>query len=357
MKVENLAGVAPFLIDPAAIGDLPLRACREVARQRRLAGYYDQTTLACFRQALRRGGNAGDLVAYLSFRRDMGEVLHPRYVPLLRPLMPRLGPRGWLESFNLLAEATGEVQRMAFHLRPVGKHLRELSPPLMASLAHQGRSQLTPFSSGQIALMEAQDERRVEFAQAIKGTEQLCVVGNHAGLSGMGLGHAIDDHDCVVRFNQFVSPHSRVKDIGVKTDVWVRAPGFTPHDIVFNGRWVVLSGPDLRYRLTNWQVVRPLLEQGKPLLTVPLEIWRDLVGYLAAPPSAGLLLLAWIRRLRHHGLRGVSIAGFQRGDGDEGRYHHALPDHPPGQRHNWKRERALLAEWVWVDGALWLVKG
>lgn len=331
------------------------RRCREWAGQRKLDGHYDPLTLAAYRQALRKSGQAGDLVAYLSFRRDLGLRLNRHHLPLLLGVLPRLGPRAWLESFNLIVETMGEARALPMHLGPLKKRLCEVSPPLAAHLSHAAFVRNSPFLRGLAKLDKAQAARRAGFVNYLNSVKSLCVVGNHSGLIGSGLGPDIDAHDCVIRFNQYRSAASNPGDVGEKADVWVRMPGVARENIDFRGRWVVISGPDLRYRLSNWHAVRELLERDVPMLTVPLDTWRDVVAKLAAPPSAGLLFLAWLRQLRGEGLKGVGIAGFQRVEEQTASaYHHAIPGKQAGHRHNWPLERGLLAEWVRRDGARWL---
>jgi hypothetical protein len=221
-------------------------------------------------------------------------------------------------------------------------------------LAARGFVRKSPFLAGLAALARDQQARRAAFADDLRSAPSICVVGNHAGMTGSALGEKIDAHAYVVRFNQYRSAHTQSCDLGEKADVWVRMPGVERTGIDFSGDWVVISGPDLRYRLSNWEVARALLERGTPMLTVPIEVWRPLVERLAAPPTAGLLFLAWLKQIRPEGLQNVGIAGFQRSDEAGVAYHHAIPDKRPGPRHNWQQERRILAQWVECDGARWL---
>jgi hypothetical protein len=330
------------------------RQCREWAVGRRHDGLYDLSTLAGFREAWRKSKQAADLVAYFTFRRDLGMPLHRHHMPVLLAVLPRLGPRAWLEAFNLIEEAMGLGHPPPIHLGLLKRRLCEVSPPLAALLSGATFVRKSPFLSGMARLDREQEARRAAFSDHLRGVGSLCVVGNHSGLIGSGLGLEIDAHDCVVRFNQYRGPDSDLTDIGVKTDVWVRMPGVAREHIDFHGGWAVISGPDLRYRLSNWRAVRDLLERNVPMLTVPLDVWRDVVAELAAPPSAGLLFMAWLRRSLPHGLRGVGIAGFQRVMDKAGAYHHAVAGKQPGHRHNWPLERALLEGWAEKDGARWL---
>ncbi len=163
------------------------------------------------------------------------------------------------------------------------------------------------------------------------------------------MGEKIDAHDIVVRFNHYRSATSRLEDTGRRIDVWVRAPNLNIIDLAENpmADWIVLSGPDIRYKLANWEPLKPHLEAGRQILTVPLDIWRTLVNELQAPPSAGMLLLAWAIRLTGSPA-GITVAGFQSAINPvliRQAYHQALPQQRPGRRHNWAGERKLLNRW------------
>ncbi len=164
------------------------------------------------------------------------------------------------------------------------------------------------------------------------------------------MGEKIDAHEIVVRFNRYRSDRSRPEDTGQRTDVWVRAPDLRHADSPDNpaAEWIVLSGPDIRYQLADWTPLVPHIEAGRRMLTVPLVTWHALVKELHAPPSAGILLLAWIIELTGS-TAGITAVGFQSADSPIGvrqPYHHALPRQRPGHRHNWAGERALLSRWM-----------
>ena len=134
-------------------------------------------------------------------------------------------------------------------------------------------------------------------------------------------------------------------DIGDRIDVWVRAPdlsGFAPSP----PPWVILGGPDPLFQLSEWDAISSLHAQGAKVLTVPLATWQRAVETLGAPPSAGVMLLAWIGEILG-GHDDVSAAGFQvrADDVEPGAYHQALRKHIASSRHRWPVERRLLARW------------
>lgn len=200
------------------------------------------------------------------------------------------------------------------------------------------------------AAHQAMLDRRQAFADWLasrRATGGLCLVGNAAGLRGSALGAHIDAHAAVLRFNRWQpaaadgTAVSRL-DVGNAWQVWVLAPDLRqapPPGL----SWAMFSGPDPCVALARWPQAQSLEQHGVPVLTVPLAVWRALVRELRAPPSAGVLVLAWLRELGA-GWQGLSSAGIGWGATPQGR-HHLLAGHGAGRRHRWDAERALLQRW------------
>jgi hypothetical protein len=187
----------------------------------------------------------------------------------------------------------------------------------------------------------------MEFTDLVRQTAAgsgICVVGNAGRLRGGGLGAFIDSHALVVRFNRFRSTTSADADIGSRVGVWVISPVFSgpPPPSV---KWVVVAGPDMQYRFQSWKRLLPALSAGAAVLTAPLPPWRRLVARLQAPPSAGLQVLFWLRRLLGS-WKGVTAVGFGLTAAGTRAYHHADRRQQPVRRHNWEGERGLLDEWI-----------
>lgn len=304
---------------------------------RRRKGYYDGTTARRFGSGWKKSGNPGHLLAYALFRRDLGERLPGRLVGPLTDALPRLSPAQRRLALGLIAERSPEV-------------LAVLPAAMLADGA--GMPSIAPFctdeseaSSGAAKIHREQDAWRSEFARDLRRAlagDGVAVIGNAAGLLNSGLGGAIDSHEMVIRFNHFMGASAPVRDVGGKIDVWVVAPGYDgplPESV---GR-IVMTGPDMRYRMADWSRFMPLVERGVPLLTVPLDIWRTLVRQLEAPPSAGVLVLSWLHAL-NAGWEGLAMAGIGSGIG-KGRYHATLSRHVASSRHAWQREADLVRAW------------
>jgi hypothetical protein len=221
-------------------------------------------------------------------------------------------------------EGAGRMAPLAFWARQLGD---AAAPPWLARLEERQRGWRAAFA----------DLLRKSRAKGI------CVVGNSGSLRGAGHGDWIDAHDLVVRFNRFRCEESSTADIGSRIHVWVAAPGFPgspPEEVA----WTVITGPDMRYRRQNWELLRDRLEADRPVLTVPLEVWRALATRVCAPPSAGLLMLAWIKAL-FGTWGGISTVGLGVATSQGTPYHHADPNQKPVARHNWEAERILLGQW------------
>ncbi|HWH73659.1 MAG TPA: glycosyltransferase family 29 protein [Methylibium sp.] len=309
------------------------------ARWRRDRGRYDRATLIGYWAAWRASGSAPALLRLATFRRDLGRPLPGRWIAPLRDAAPALAPNVRRLALGLLAEAAP-----ASLVTMPPQALADAAVRIPA-LAARGPAPCTPAARRLAQLHDEQADRRAAFADWLarrRDAGGLCVVGNAATLRGGTLGTAIDAHAAVLRFNAFRGDADPV-DIGRRTDVWV-AKGDYRGERPAGIAWAVHSGPDPRFRVVDPETLALLAGEDTPVLTVPLAVWRTLVRELEAPPSAGLLTLAWLRTLLG-GWEGLHCAGIGGGLGPGGRYHAAIAAKPPGRRHAWAREQALLARW------------
>jgi len=276
-----------------------LQALKQQARGFRQAGYYNIATLWVFRQCWRISGTIDDYIHYLAFRRDLGYPL----TALQHQRLQRWPQTLWQQLFWPLR------QRHANRLR---------------------RRLLNPVNTGQAELHH-------RFQHFLQQHTHVQIVGNSANLLHQDHGNAIDLAPVVVRFNRCFSDATNVSDTGQKTDIWVCAPDFKHPAIV--SQWCILTGPDM----LEWLPHPPhSLSAQANMLSVPLSIWRKLVGTLGAPPSAGILVLAWLTQLAPNVPR--FVLGFNHTNTGE-QYHIADPTHQAVTRHNWTAETQLLRQW------------
>jgi hypothetical protein len=304
---------------------------------------YDSHTSELLRRAAVASPTAKNQLAYLRFRRDLGLLPEPEAAASLLDALPRLSGAALRQACNLLCECGRPDDVLAAIPRTVLRKMAPNSPPIARALgdgnAQEPARRLADFHDSQEAWRRA-------LANAVRQHRgSICVVGNAGSLVGARLGGTIDRHALVSRFNHYRSASTDDRDVGGRTDVWVRAPdlrGFAPPGLP---TWVVLSGADPRFQIASWSPVLTLLEAGVRVVTLPLSTWRPLVARLAAPPSAGLLYLAWLVELLEHP-GSITVAGFQLEEPRAGAaYHQALPRHRASVRHRWSAERAILHEW------------
>jgi hypothetical protein len=304
----------------------PLLLLRWGAQLRRYRGRYDPFTLALFRRIWARSRHPRALLAYVMFRRDLGLPLMKWHVPLLAQALGQLSRSQRRFALNLLAEAQSSSAQPS------------------AVLTTNGGRGKGGENSIEASIRAKQTDWRPDFANWLRqrSANGICVVGNANRMIGAGLGDEIDQHGVVVRFNQFRESSSSLADIGTRMDVWVTSPGFSgavPPGV----EWVVVSGPEMAFRLQDWRRFEAPQRLGVKILTVPLQPWSELVKRFEAPPSAGLLFLAWSQTLLGS-WSPIRALGFGvTNDGDPSQ--HVLAHHRPSGRHNWPAEQTLLRAW------------
>lgn len=296
----------------------PILMVSRVAQYRRDAGLYDARTLALYRRSWTRKRSLKALLNYALFCRDLGMAPAQKYMTYLSDNLGRLNRWEKRAALDLLIE-TGFLFSTALNENGIDDLLNTI------------RAQ--------------QDTWRTEFAQLIRsqGVNGVCVVGNSGKLLGSGLGSKIDGHGVVVRFNHFCGPASSQTDLGKRVDVWVTSPSFE-RTAPLGVKWIVVTGPDMAFKLRDWRRFENSLKEGAKILTIPLQIWHELVSQLQAPPSAGLLFLAWSRSMLGSWER-LWTAGFGSNIDVNAQYHHANASFKAVTRHNWCAERIILNRW------------
>lgn len=190
-----------------------------------------------------------------------------------------------------------------------------------------------------------------EFGQLVQDpATRICVVGNAPNLAGQKHGALIDDHDLVIRFNNFRTGGQLAADTGHRTDIWVRtaqAHALWRRDSA-RFRCAVIAGHPAYWRSpAGLKVALDAARTGLAHDVIDPFLYADIVAQLGAKPSNGLATLGWLRALRGS-LAGITVLGF------------ALDDQPPGEArryfedpprktavpHDWPAERRLLDAWL-----------
>lgn len=304
------------------------------------AGDYRLEVLRDWRRLYAHSKLPLDYVHTVSFQRALGIPPKPRQIKKLQELkaLPALH-RACLGLYG-------------YQLRQLDNLLAHQRTDLEPAVQPQYRKQIQHWRQQQTTWAGA-------FRQRVLQAKQIAVVGNSPDLKGKGLGKSIDQADLVIRFNHYQSEHTSAADIGKKMNTWVVAPGYNgPFPAAYDN--ILLSGPDMLWWQQNWahlsQVAldeahrqAKLASERTPVLSVPLSVWQALVAELQAPPSAGVLTLAYLRTLLTENqdsqasrLQKLKIYGFSFAQSKSSQYHHADPEHRAVARHNWSAEQIYL---------------
>jgi hypothetical protein len=267
------------------------------ARRRRAMGDYSRATLGLYAKAWETARSPQNLLRYCLFRHELGYRPTKTVRNELRHALPQLSAKQ-----------------------------REVADALLSCAR----------CANQLGL-------QADFYAWLRSAENrtVAVVGNSAGLLGTRQAGDIEAAHCVIRFNHW---KAAPEDVGRRTDVWVRSPldidaEESPAPVPAP-RWIAVSGPEMDARRPEWDRWTTL--NGCRLLSVPLHVWRALVRKLNAPPSAGLLMLAWLHSIRGC-WEGIEVFGMGYAGG---RYHASKSKHRASHRHRWGIEAALLRQWV-----------
>lgn len=185
-----------------------------------------------------------------------------------------------------------------------------------------------------------------------KDEESLAIVGNAASELRRGRGVVIDRHRNVVRFNHFSLADDYAADYGRRTTIHVRPAAMKWRHGVEEGRYVtpddarivILSNFRLIERCNQWQNIVKLQASGKQVICFPAEVQQQLLQRLGRLPSAGMTLIAAVKK-HAHSSKAVNYFGFAFTD--------QLQPHTPahyllkGQalgKHGWQKEAEHFTE-------------
>lgn len=317
------------------------------AKSLRGRGEYNSKTLRLFFKAWYLTNNQNYLIEYIKFRRDLGQPISLQLAQKIFKCWAELSPKSQALISALLLEANDKSsQKLA--LEKLEFKQRDLFIP--AALAFQATETLTYQQQLLFSIYTEQASWRAALAQVLEsfaGGSGISIIGNAGLMLGSGLGAKIDSAGFVVRFNAFEAVPSLQRDLGSAYHAWCVTPSFKA-ECASNISWLLVVGPEMQYRLADWSYFFPFREKNIPIITLPLEVWRELVKELQAPPSAGICLLAFFYALLGS-WSGIYVAGFSALSDKITDYHYMNPLNKASQRHNWLGEERLIKRWL-VEG-------
>jgi len=303
----------------------------------RSKGDYSKSTLKLFEKVWQDDPTLESFVAFLSFQRDTGKILSKQqYEYLIDNYLEKDKRPNWFE-FKL----KWQLQNLCLEYE---HHYNIQACRLNKGVKSPGILPLPWQRDGVTLIREQQKSWRIKWLEelSILAKDGIAVVGNSATLDNKSQGEDIDRHAAVIRFNQPITKPGYKRHFGSNTHTRVIAPNYRGPIPACD--WIVISGPDMQYQLQNWTHLMPALKRGSAIITIPIQYWASLVKLLEAPPSAGVLVLNYLRN--QPSLMGnIKPFGFGYSFSKEQTYHAADSKHLASTRHNWDAEAKAINQW------------
>ena len=329
--------------------------CRGRAKNRR--GMFNDETKSDFQKAieLSDGKNLFCFNEYMSFLWETEGVS-----PEMMELFTRAIERSSIVSPNILARYASGLLDIgdtdgAHHYYQKAKALSRKSVehflPL-AALATERSQHPDNMEKKDALLYRYLKENEGKLEQLLKAnSNSIAVVGNSPKELGTGKGKIIDEHELVVRFNEYSIDPPYDRDYGVKSNIWVRSIGNSvAHRDMSEFKLVLFSGINLPSRYRDWNMVRFYTKRGIPVALFPTDIQYELVEKIKAVPSSGICICYMLHKMIGP-LDRNSVFGFGFTDhlGKDATAQHYYDAKPPSGRHNWPGEKALFSTLLKMD--------
>lgn len=202
------------------------------------------------------------------------------------------------------------------------------------------------FNKPEVSKLVVPGKSLIDILKEAEGS--ICVVGNSPDVVGSEAGEWVDSHDVVIRFNNYNVGPEFVKDIGIKTDVWVRMlpTPLIKRNVQGGLDMVVFTGPNAVHRAINkWPEVIKISSQVENAVFFDINLFFELQSMIGSPPSSGLMVCFTIYRtfgsLSRNQLLGLTVNGSV---GEGGVYHYSDGNAFAAPRHNWKKEALIYDE-------------
>ena len=148
----------------------------------------------------------------------------------------------------------------------------------------------------------------------ILNAKSIAIVGNGSAHLNKGLGKTIDNHDLVIRFNNFKTDGFE-NDYGCKTNIWVRgcaSNDLTPPKDIENIDFVVFSADYMHFKVhyDDLEYMQSLIEKGIKITNLNTATHvgiKKSSGILF--PTTGLLFI-WYVYMVKKSINNVSLFGF-----------------------------------------------
>ncbi|WP_456110616.1 glycosyltransferase family 29 protein [Roseburia inulinivorans] len=145
---------------------------------------------------------------------------------------------------------------------------------------------------------ESRQKRRMEVL--LENAQSIAVVGNGPSEIGLNKGNEIDNHDIVIRFNNFKT-YGFEQDYGKKTSVWVKCSNDDiKHDKEIYDYDLIVYEADYMHHPMEYgyhEIIYHDIELGKNVDYLDFDLHSDLRNRLGEFPSTGLLILWLITKL------------------------------------------------------------
>ncbi|MEE4248336.1 MAG: glycosyltransferase family 29 protein [Kangiellaceae bacterium] len=260
-------------------------------------------------------------------------------------------PEEGLALAAILLEAGHMTQATALASQVYGAHpdlMARCRYPALTLAMSKMQPDLVAHLAPEVAMLDTFAHQGDLFGDLVTArANSIAIVGNSPVLLDHTAGAEIDDHDVVIRFNNYQLGPDMRGSTGRRTTVWFHTGGYDwlwrRDRAVFE--LSVLPGRAGFYRCLNGQdLILDHALRGQVCDFIPHNIYHSLLKtHDVGAPSMGLLCLAWVHDLLG-GLGNVSLYGFRMLDQpqfqtsdyfDQG---HPSAKHP----HDWIREYEAL---------------
>ncbi len=309
-------------------------------------GAWSEENLFHARTALERHPTVTSAELYLRFMRDAGGI-NEHTLKLVEQIIDQKKAQASAAFSTLMSSLyleTGLHEQASRHCinalqRDVNSLNNSLSLSLFAHNHHLPVSQLVTDSIEKrrttLARLRYTDRN---FLNKYRGAS-IAIVGNSSHEINQQKGLEIDQHDVVIRFNNFQLDRAYARDYGKRTSIWIRSPSLdeVPDRALTDLELIIFSGCSLQFKNNTFWSSKMLNSESVAIAVFHNKLVHKITRLLEAPPTAGILTL-YLLLSNANLFSKLSIYGFDFNQGDQ---YHYFANNSASQRHNWYNERLL----------------